>query len=150
MSQQAERCINHWWRIIHLFKSSLGWFFPLSFLLPATGKCQLVNNQSVYVDKNTNHSHRGWLVVSQLGCRSCDVSLLTSCWLYPLPRPGLRWAVFLFCSTRGTGWAPESEPVLRTSLQPALTLICCWRNTATERWESTVSKASGTRYWKVL
>lgn len=119
--------------------------FPFVIFITSNRK---MPNQSEYVDKNTNHSHRGWLVVSQLGCRNCDVLLLTSCWLYPLPRPGLRWVVFLFCSTRGTGWAPESEPVLRTSLQPALTLISCWRNTATERWESTVSKASGTRYWK--
>lgn len=55
------------------------------------------------------------------------------------PHPGLPWAVFLSCSTREMGWAQGSEPGRRTSLRPVLTLSSYWRNTATERWGSTVS-----------
>lgn len=85
--------------------------------------------------KNTNHSHSLLLGVSQLGCSSDLFPFLSR----PSPHTGLPWAVFLSCSTRETGWVQGSEPGRRTSLQPVLTLSSYWRNTATERWGSTVS-----------
>lgn len=95
------------------------------------------------IKRNTNHSHRVLLVVSPLG-RSSDFFLTRRCFSPP-PHPGLLWAVSLFCSTREMGWVQESDPVLRMSLQPARILSSCWRNTAMERWESTVSEA-----WKTV
>lgn len=79
--------------------------------------------------KNTNHGHMVYFPSS--------AAAMTSYWFSPPPppHPGLLWAVFLFCLTREMDWVQESEPVLRTSLQPALTLSSCWRNTATGRWE---------------
>lgn len=91
------------------------------------------------IKRNTNHSHRVLLVVSQLGCSS-DLFLTRRCFSPP-PHPGPLWAVSLFCSTREMGWVQESDPVLRMSLQPARILSSCWRNMAMERWESTVSEA---------
>lgn len=95
-----------------------------------------INHQS---EQNTNHNLRVLFVVCQFCCSSEFFLLLVD--LFPPPLPGLLWAVFPSCLTTEMCWVWESEPVLRTSPLPALTLSSSWRNMAMERWALTVSDA---------
>lgn len=111
--------------------SQIGFFFPYA----STGN----KHQSDCLDQKKIPTTATEFVVLQQWL--VPSFFLTPCWFSPPPHSGLLWAVFLSSLTREMGWVQESEPVLRTSLLPALTLSSCWRNTATERWESTVSEA---------